>query len=480
MKLQRKFALTVALYLTLIIFAGLAWSCDSQPSAPAATETATPETSGTQAVGTEAVSTETPSEATPESEQTVEGGDEIAPESVKEVATAVAERTPVPTPTPSRVDREIAEITSDLGIAGKTFLGITSEDWFDLALSILIVLFGYFIGARFLNIILVWIARSTKADIDDFLLRVIAPDLKWLVVLFFTRFAIFRLEFLSDALRTFFDDTFFGLAVLIVTTIGIRIINQVAAWYKANLSSDEERMRMTPVITAVQRLSSLFLLVVMLSIGLSHFGINLGVLSITVLVMAVIISIGAKDAIADAISGFIILVDQPFRVNDGIQVEELYTWGDVIEIGTRTTRIRTRDNREVIIPNTKILNSKIVNYTYPSPEYRMQVDLRISYDSDLEMVKQVIGEAVRQVDIVLPDKKVEVLLIEFGDTARKIRVRWWVADYHQPYPKTNQVTTAINSALDQAGIEIPFTTYDLNVKQVSDYSSYGNQIEEDE
>jgi small-conductance mechanosensitive channel len=203
----------------------------------------------------------------------------------------------------------------------------------------------------------------------------------------------------------------------------------------------------------------------MLSVGLSHFGINLGVLSITILVLAVVISLGAKDVISDAISGFVILIDQPFRIHDGIKIEDYGTWGDVVEIGTRTTRIITRDNREVIIPNTRILNSRIINYTFPNPEVRMQVDLHIAYDSDLEKVERVIVEAVRQVDTVLPERDVEVLFVDFGDTARKMRVRWWIADYHQPWPKVDKVCRAIDSALDQAGIEIPITTYDLNIRR---------------
>jgi small-conductance mechanosensitive channel len=205
------------------------------------------------------------------------------------------------------------------------------------------------------------------------------------------------------------------------------------------------------------------LLVILLSIGLAHFGINLGALTITILVLAVVLSLGAQDVIKDAISGFVILIDQPFRVHDGIKIEDYGTWGDVVEIGTRTTRILTRDNREVIVPNTRILNSRIINYTRPDPAVRMDVDLHIAYESDLEKAGQVIVEALRKVDIVLQERDVEVLLIDFGDTARKLRVRWWVADYHQPWLKVDKVCRAIDAALDQAGIEIPITVYDLNV-----------------
>ena len=71
----------------------------------------------------------------------------------------------------------------------------------------------------------------------------------------------------------------------------------------------------------------------------------------------------AQDTLADAIAGFLILLDQPFRVGDRIEITGLGTWGDVVEIGTRSTRIRTRDNRLVIVPNSAIAKDQVVNYS---------------------------------------------------------------------------------------------------------------------
>jgi small-conductance mechanosensitive channel len=477
---RRKYALRLVILLTLIVAAGLASSCDAGPSTPAVTGTIVPTITETQVADEATPPADPASETAPAPESGTEEIAEAVPGDVKEVATAVAKRTPEPTPTPSRVDREIDQITSELGISGTSFLGITAEDWIDLGISVLIVLAGYFLGTRLLTWILRWITNRTSTEIDENLVRKLTPDLKWLVVLFFTRFAVLRLDFLSDSFRKIMDDVFFGLGLVIFTIIVHRLISYGADWYKDNLESDEERLRLTPVILSFQRILDVVLLIIILSIGLSHFGLNIGALSITILVLALVLSLGAKDVISDAISGFVILLDQPFRIHDGIQIEEFGTWGDVVAIGTRTTRILTRDNREVIIPNTKILNSRIVNYTYPSPEVRMQVDLHIAYDSDLDNARRVIVDALRKVDIVLQEKDVEVLLIDFGDTARRIRVRWWVADYHQPWFKIDKVATAIDAALDQAGIEIPITVYDLNVRMESSQSITEEQTKLDE
>ena len=447
--------------LILVLLAGVVSSCASEPDAAAVTPSAPVVPTATVAASA-AVDT---------------SGEAAVPQDIMGAATAVAARTPVPTKMPGPVQEQIAEVTADLGVSSKSFLGLSVVDWIDLLLSAVVVLVGYFLVVQLLTAVLRWITRRTSNDLDNILLDKIGPDIKWLVFLWFVRYAVLRLDFLSDSLRKALEDIFFAAGLLLVTVIGVRLIKYGAQWYREELENDDERNRLSPIVSAVRRVLTVVWLIIMLSIGLSHFGINLGVLMISAFVLAVVASLGLKDTITDAISGFVILVDQPFRVNDGIQITEFNTWGDVMQIGTRTTRILTRDNREVIVPNARILNSQIINYTYPDPEFRMQVDLRIAYDSDMEKARQVISDALRQVDRVLPDKDVQVLFIGFSDTARKIRVRWWVADYHLQYPMLDEVCTAIDSALTQSGIKIPITTYDLNLKMRNGESTSHDQLE---
>jgi small-conductance mechanosensitive channel len=169
------------------------------------------------------------------------------------------------------------------------------------------------------------------------------------------------------------------------------------------------------------------------------------------------LGLAAQDTLTDTISGFIILFDRPFRVGDRIEVSELNTWGDVVEIGTRTTRIRTLDNRMVIVPNSTIGSNQVVNYTYPDSRYRVQVELGIAYETDLEEVRQVISSAVLSVDAVLKDKPVDVLFLEFGETALQFRVRWWIESYVDTRRVFDKVNSAIYVALEEAGIEVPHT-----------------------
>jgi small-conductance mechanosensitive channel len=157
------------------------------------------------------------------------------------------------------------------------------------------------------------------------------------------------------------------------------------------------------------------------------------------------------------------MLDQPFRVGDRIEVKGLGTWGDVVDIGLRSTRIRTRDNRLVIVPNNTISTDQIVNYTYPDPRYRIQIEIGIAYGQDIEKVRKVLVDTVSKVEGVLPDKPVDALYETMGDSAMTFRVRWWIDSYVDTRRMFDRVNTALQVALDNEGINCPFNTFDINI-----------------
>jgi MscS family membrane protein len=178
------------------------------------------------------------------------------------------------------------------------------------------------------------------------------------------------------------------------------------------------------------------------------------------------VSLAAQDTLSNVIAGVMIMIDQPFRVGDRIEIQGLSTWGDVVDIGLRSTRIRTRDNRLVIIPNNNISTDQIINYTYPDPEYRIQIEIGVGYGQDIERVRQIIVDTVRQVDGVLLDKPVDALYVEMGASAMTFRVRWWIDSYVDTRRMFDLVNTALQNALDEADIAMPFNTYDINILKI--------------
>ena len=329
----------------------------------------------------------------------------------------------------------------------------------------LLIVVGYFVARLLVNHILKSIVGRTKTKLDDEIFAEVNNELRWFVVLVIASYSVSGLSFLNDRLRTLVNDLFFVLLLIILTAIIVGFIRGTTNHYKANLATAEDRRRLDPVIISIQRFAYFLALIIALGIGLAHFGVDTNTFLLALLVTLLIISLAARDIITDALSGFIIMADQPFREGDRLHIQDMDTWGDVLDVGTRTTRIFVLvDNRELIVPNSQISKSQIVNYNYPDTRYRMETIVDIAYGTDFERVRKTAEEAVRSVEGVLDDEPVDVLFIEFGDSARKVRVRWWIATFHDKWYALDKVNACVwNPLLRNANIEMPYETFDLRV-----------------
>jgi small-conductance mechanosensitive channel len=122
------------------------------------------------------------------------------------------------------------------------------------------------------------------------------------------------------------------------------------------------------------------------------------------------------------------------------------------------------------VPNSIISKNQVVNYTFPDPRYRIQSHISIGYGSDIEQVRQLIIDTVRQVDGVLPDQPVDSLYIEMGDSAMIFRVRWWLESYEDTRRMFDRVNTALQNAFDEKDIHTPYPIHTMNL-MVDDQSA---------
>ena len=342
-----------------------------------------------------------------------------------------------------------------------TFLGLTGTDWINLVMSLLIVLLGYVIGSITARLINQWAGGYLKDDHTKALFTKVTNMLRWLIVLLALQFATIRLIFLNAPLKNALLSIYFVTAVLLATRGVWYLIDIAEAKLRLHLSETGREQDLSPALILGVRLLRVVLVLIATTIILSHFGINMTAFAALLGLSGLAFSLAARDTIEDAIAGVIILADQPFRVGDRIEVAAANTWGDVVDIGLRTTRIRTRDNRLVIIPNGLISKNEIINYTYPDPTYRIETHVGLDYDTDIERARRIMAEAVREVPNVLGDRPIDVLYSDMGDSAMIFRVRWWIETYADTRRVTDEVHTALQAALDEAGIRSPNPTQSI-------------------
>ncbi len=338
-------------------------------------------------------------------------------------------------------------------------LGLSLDQWTDLGVSVLIFLLVLVFGQWVIKIFLVkplsGVASKTRSSLDDKLLEISKLPLYLLALVLAFKIALTRLDFLPAGWENWTDDLFFVLNWLVAFIFAWRFVHHFFLWYGEEMAIRTKTDLDEQLMPFFRRLALILLAVIGLITLLGHFNVNVSAMVTTLGIGSLAIALAAQAALADTISGFIIMIDRPFRIGDRIEIQDLNTWGDVIDIGLRSSRIRTRDNRMVIVPNSVIGKSLVVNYSYPDTQYRIQTHIGVAYGTDLEKARKVMIDAVRKVEGVLPDKPVEALFLEFGEYTLIFRIRWWLESYLDTRRMFDRVNTALYNALAEAGIEIP-------------------------
>ena len=175
------------------------------------------------------------------------------------------------------------------------------------------------------------------------------------------------------------------------------------------------------------------------------------------------VGLSLQGSLANFAAGILLIIFRPFRVGDWIEVSGIS--GHVEDIELLTTMLRTLDSRTVVIPNRKLTDDNIINYSTVGI-LRLDLVVGVAYDSDLKQVKTVIRQVLSEDERILLEPAPTVGVLELADSSINVAVRPWVntADY---MPVSLSVYEAIKIGFDEVGIEIPFPQRDLHVYGLS-------------
>ena len=195
----------------------------------------------------------------------------------------------------------------------------------------------------------------------------------------------------------------------------------------------------------------------------SQLGINVGAALAGLGVVGLTIGFAAKDTLSNVMAGFLIFWDKPFHVGDWVSLGS--NEGQVAEITMRTTRLRTRNNTWIIIPNEAVINQVMVNHS-TNGQTRLEVPVGIAYKEDIGEARRVILDAMRSVEGLMDDPAPMVVVNNLGDSSVDLLVQVWIPDAEGEKRVFFAALEAAKVALDRAGIEIPFPHLQLFVDAV--------------
>jgi small-conductance mechanosensitive channel len=197
------------------------------------------------------------------------------------------------------------------------------------------------------------------------------------------------------------------------------------------------------------------------------FNADLTTLAVLFTALSVGIGFGLQYIAGDIASGFILLFERPVRINDFITVTsdakgELQ--GRVQSINLRTTSVMTNDRLAVIVPNSKLVNQTVVNWSYGDRRTRISIPIGVAYDSDVELVTRTLLRAAEEVKYVIDDPAPSVQFLQFGDFSLDFRLLVWTANPRRHPTIKSEINYRIWRLFKEAKIEIPFPQQELRLR----------------
>lgn len=342
-----------------------------------------------------------------------------------------------------------------------TMMGSSPSATESSVITAIMILFSSFILALVINFIFekifTRITSKTKFSSDDLILSALKRPIFNTVLLAGTYVALEVIS-LSGKILTLLDNILLSILIIVWIFAAIKInrilfehiIPKVTSKTKSDM--DDEIL---PLVKSISNLILIFIGLMILMKSIWSFDITPILASAGVLGFAV--AFAAKDAISQLFGGISIYFDRPFKKGDRIEIGAGEI-GIVDEIGLRSTRIRNFYNNMIIIPNSEIANSKIINYNYPNDKMMVKIMIGAAYGSDVAKVKKVLLGIAKSIEEVIDNPAPNIRFDNHGESSLDFAMIMWVRNPGDKMTVRDKVNTAIDKEFRKNRIDIPFPT----------------------
>ncbi len=332
----------------------------------------------------------------------------------------------------------------------------------------LITLTLSFVIANILNFVFEKLRKRveiTDTKLDDIILHAIGRPVYILIIVTGLYYAVHQTPYLGDLINKFdegyryrhFILTIFG--TWIVATLAKRIIRE----YGYDLATRTEG-KMDDRLVALADMSAMYIIwLIGIMIALGAIGIEITPLITGMGIAGLAIALAAQNVLSNVFGGVTITLDQLYKVGDRVEFGGVY--GDVYEIKPRYTKIRTRDNFSITIPNSKVINDNIINYAAPDTTVRVKIPVSVAYGTDPGKVDAILLDIANKTPLVLKEPKPSVRFTEYAASSQNFELLIWVKHYDDRHPVLDRIFREIFTRFEKEGIEIPFNQMDVHIKK---------------
>jgi small-conductance mechanosensitive channel len=258
-----------------------------------------------------------------------------------------------------------------------------------------------------------------------------------------------------------FGNVFTFIITLWVASILSKMISSI---FEYDLSKSLKLKRGVPKTISVMLKYAILTIGFMIAVAAA--GMELKNLTLVISALGVGIGFGLQDVINNFISGLILLFERPIQHGDTIQVGTL--WGKVKKIGIRSSVIVTFEGSEVIVPNGMLISQEVTNWTLSDNKRRLDVEVGVEYGSNLEQVIDILIKCATNHKEVMDDPAPSAWFTGFGDSSINFKLVFWYPSFDGGLTVQSDVALAVDVALKEAGITIPFPQQDVYIKEIKE------------
>lgn len=301
-------------------------------------------------------------------------------------------------------------------------------------------------------------AQKTKSMFDDIIVDYMRRPITMGIMIAGLYFAIINLKEVSS---------YFGIlnqayAILYIVFGGyfaMKLIGAIIFWYSQDIAKKTKTKADEQFLPIVRKITYGVIWAIVLLTILGYFGIEITGMIAALGVGGLAIALAFQDTLKEFFAGAYIVADRPIRIGDYVELDSGEK-GTVVDIGWRSTKIRILGNNILIIPNSKLATSKIINYNYPDQEMSLVIPCGVSYDSDLEKVEKVtINEAKRvlkRTEGAVENFEPFIRYKEFGDSNINFSIILRINSYADKFKLRHEFIKALKKRYDKEKIEIAF------------------------
>jgi len=266
-----------------------------------------------------------------------------------------------------------------------------------------------------------------------------------------------------------FEKVFYALLIILIAAPVTDFLIIALKYLENKLAARTETKIDDIIFDLLNKFAGVIIYSIAIILALDVLGVNVMPFVAGAGVAGIAIGFAAKDTLSNLIAGILLIIDRPFEIGDRIEVWSApigsASWGDVVDIGLRATKIKTTDNIVIIIPNNEIMKRDIVNYTIITSKIRVRVNIGVAYDADIDKTKDIILNVADSAEWIAKDPPPKVVVRNFGESSVDLQLRVWINDARKRMDTISYITDKVKTEFDKAGIEIPYPKRDITITQ---------------